>query len=74
MAGRTDCARCHADAGALLFDHQRDSRYALDASHEKLECAACHRPWPLPDGTTAIRYKPLGVECTDCHGPRGGGR
>lgn len=74
QAGRTDCARCHRDAGGLSFDHERDARFALDEAHEKLACAECHMPWPLPDGGAAVRYKPLGIECTDCHGPRGGGR
>jgi len=71
---RTDCARCHLDAGGLSFDHQRDSRYALDETHAELDCSACHMPWPIPGGLEAIRYKPLGIECADCHGPHGGVR
>lgn len=69
-AGATDCARCHAVAdtfSALTFDHGRDSRFPLDASHEELDCAACHRPWPVPGGGETVRYKPLGTECVDCH-------
>jgi hypothetical protein len=69
VEGVTDCARCHQDAGGLAFDHQRDSRYPLDEVHVKLECTACHQPWPLPGGGEAVRYKPLGVECVDCHDP-----
>ena len=71
----TDCAACHATAPdflALDFDHQRDSRFALDTTHARLECSACHVPWPLPGGGTAVRYKPLGVVCGDCHDARGG--
>lgn len=67
LGGVTDCARCHQDSGANSFDHRRDSRYALDEVHAKLACAACHVPWPLPGGGEAVRYKPLGVECVDCH-------
>ncbi len=67
--GVTDCARCHQDSGANSFDHQRDSRYALDEVHAQVACAACHVPWPLPGGGEAVRYKPLGVECVDCHDP-----
>jgi hypothetical protein len=67
--GAVDCARCHEDSGQLAFDHQHDSRFALDATHAALECAACHVPWPLPGGGEAVRYKPLGVECVDCHDP-----
>lgn len=72
--GATDCARCHAngpDFAKLVFDHARDSRFALDATHAKLACAQCHAPAPLPDGTRTVRYKPLGVACADCHDARG---
>jgi hypothetical protein len=72
--GRTDCARCHDPArplGEVRFDHQRDARFALDANHRKLDCSACHKPWPTPDGRSVVRYKPLGVECADCHGVSG---
>jgi len=69
VKGRTDCARCHQDAGGNAFDHQRDSRFQLDEVHQKVECAKCHVPWPLPGGGEAVRYKPLGVECADCHDP-----
>jgi len=76
-AGRTDCARCHLDGPdfrSTRFDHQRDARFALDATHARLACAACHRPATLPDGTRAVRYKPLGRECADCHSAGGGER
>ncbi|MBI5364774.1 MAG: hypothetical protein HZA53_16480 [Planctomycetes bacterium] len=73
-AGRTECASCHRDGPdwkALVFDHQRDARYALDKTHAKVACSACHKPALLPDGSKAVRYKPLGVNCGDCHDPRG---
>ncbi len=72
--GRTECTRCHETAETfadLVFDHQVDSRFALDEWHVELDCDACHRPAPLSNGTEAIRYKPLGVECADCHDPEG---
>jgi cytochrome c3-like protein len=69
VAGVTDCARCHEDAGGLAFDHRKDSRFPLDEQHGDVECAKCHVPWPLPGGGMAVRYKPLGVECVDCHDP-----
>jgi len=69
VRGATDCARCHQDSGGLAFDHQRDSRYALDEVHARLACATCHLLWPLPGGGEAVRYKPLGTECVDCHDP-----
>lgn len=74
VEGATECTRCHETAETfadLVFDHQVDSRFALDQQHAALECSACHIPMPLTDGTEAIRYKPLGVECSDCHDPEG---
>jgi len=71
--GSTDCARCHQPGGGLAFDHNRDARFALDENHVKLDCATCHVPWPLASGNTAIRYKPLGTLCADCHGTDYGG-
>lgn len=73
--GQTDCSRCHVDQSSFsrtAFDHARDSRFPLDATHEKLSCSACHQQWPLPTGGTAVRYKPLGTLCGDCHLPGGG--
>jgi hypothetical protein len=69
-----NCASCHREEGtfsAHVFDHQKQSRFKLDEHHAKLACTACHKPAPLPGGRTAIRYKPLGIECRDCHEPRG---
>ncbi|MGD9790189.1 MAG: hypothetical protein AB7Q00_01975 [Phycisphaerales bacterium] len=66
----TDCAKCHQSTDTfktLVFDHQRDSRFALDADHAKLDCIACHKPVEF-SGRSIVRYKPLGVECADCHG------
>lgn len=71
---QVDCTRCHVvgDSFAdLLFDHRRDSRFPLDADHARLACSACHRSYPVPGWGTAVRYKPLGVTCGDCHDPRG---
>ncbi len=74
---RTDCARCHDEAATfrdIRFDHDRDSRFALDATHRALACDACHKPQPIGDGRNVIRYRPLGVQCSDCHGGRDEGR
>jgi hypothetical protein len=58
------CDTCH-DAGAtawkgaaLTFDHGRDARFALDATHAPLDCKACHE-------TKAFR--PLETSCAGCH-------
>jgi hypothetical protein len=73
-SGATDCARCHTvdtTFERVRFDHQRDSRFPLDKTHAKLECSSCHLPTPVGDGRTAVRYKPLGTDCGDCHDVRG---
>ncbi len=67
-----DCARCHKsnDSFAIVaFDHQKDSRFALDDDHRKLACIACHKRFDI-EGREVIRYKPLGVKCADCHDSR----
>ena len=71
FADANACSRCHAGAQSwkkLSFDHDRDSRYALDQKHKDLECSACHKPWPTADGRKVVRFKPLGIACGDCHG------
>ncbi|NUP97713.1 MAG: hypothetical protein HUU28_16255 [Planctomycetaceae bacterium] len=65
------CEDCHRSAesfATLVFDHTRDARFALDANHVKLACSACHKPWPVAGGRAAVRYKPLGTTCVECHG------
>ena len=70
VAGRNDCARCHDESGfrPARFDHQTGSRFPLDANHAALDCGRCHQAWPLAGGGQAVRYKPLGTRCQDCHG------
>ncbi|MBL8860094.1 MAG: hypothetical protein JNL28_16410 [Planctomycetes bacterium] len=68
----TDCARCHTVNSPFTkpdFDHDRDSRFALDDTHAALACSSCHISASLSNGDTAIRYKPLGTACADCHAP-----
>lgn len=68
--GRVDCGRCHQDDKTfkdVVFDHQKDTRFKLDASHENLACSKCHRAVALPNGESIVRYKPLPVDCKDCH-------
>ena len=70
--GKTDCARCHKNNDSFkpaVFDHQKDSRFPLDADHAKLDCTACHKPVDV-GGRAVVRYKPLGTKCADCHDPR----
>ena len=66
----TECSRCHQPTGwkELAFDHNRDSRFMLDGAHIKVECNQCHKPVKRSDGSEMVVYKPLGMECSDCHG------
>ena len=68
------CQDCHADQGTfpsgLLFRHKTHSSYQLDGAHDDLACASCHVAYPLANGRTVVRYRPLGTECSDCHGLR----
>lgn len=63
-----DCARCHdaTDFEKPHFDHDHDSRFPLDAQHASLKCESCHKTYESAAGPV-VRYKPLGVECGDCH-------
>ncbi len=65
----SDCARCHASEPEdfLVFDHERDARFALGEAHRALECASCHMTIE-GQGLAFVRYRPLGRECVDCHG------
>lgn len=75
--GTTDCKQCHEVASwqQLRFDHARDSRFPLDATHAKLACNQCHVGYPVGE-TSIVRYKPLGTHCGDCHqlGSQGEGK
>lgn len=69
----TDCASCHSDGARHFstFNHERDSRFPLGDTHKNVACAQCHlaeRDPGLKNAPMIVRYKPLGVECADCHG------
>ena len=73
--GRVDCTRCHKSAvtfATLSFRHNLDSRFPLGEAHAKVACSGCHKPESI-DGRTVVRYRPLPMECVDCHGTEGGG-
>ncbi len=72
IAGRNDCTRCHAPAQPrfLSFDHEHDARFRLGEAHAKLACSACHATVELAEGGQTVRYRPLPIECVDCHGVR----
>jgi hypothetical protein len=60
----TACTTCHTPASwaakgkGARFDHARDTRFALDALHARLDCTACHE---------GLAFAAKGRECADCH-------
>jgi len=71
--GSPSCGRCHEAFdrwSAEGFDHDTDSRYRPDGIHRKVQCAGCHAESVAPNGKTYVHYKPLGMECRDCHAIR----
>jgi hypothetical protein len=63
------CTDCHnTDSFAIdSFDHDA-TRYPLDGAHRDVACKDCHALARESDGREYRIYKPLGTECTDCHG------
>ena len=45
-----------------------DARFELGDAHRALACSACHEAWASDNGIEVVKYKPLGTQCTDCHG------
>lgn len=60
------CERCHEVASftRVAFDHQRDSRFALEGAHAEVACDQCHF---APGPKAAVRYRPLERTCAACH-------
>jgi hypothetical protein len=60
------CARCHSERNwtgrDLLFVHNRDSSFKLDATHNALSCGSCHQKV----GTTLI-FHGTSATCEGCH-------
>ena len=68
--GDRDCRGCHGTETFTIdrFDHGT-TRFPLEGAHVQATCRACHGP---PDGSDgAALYRPLGMECRDCHGGAG---
>jgi hypothetical protein len=76
----SDCASCHSDAGwkRVHFDHDRDTKFALEGSHRQATCTACHEagaPPPKPPSDCISCHRPddehrgrNGPDCEQCHG------
>jgi hypothetical protein len=61
------CNACHETTSFtdVSFDHQRDSRFALDGAHRRAACGSCHRRDDALQG--AVRYRPIEPACAGCH-------
>jgi hypothetical protein len=55
------CESCHQDTNwkTLIFDHGRDTRYALLGRHEQVKCDTCHKGFLYQDK--------LATQCISCH-------
>lgn len=56
------CDKCHNEKGwkgGALFDHQRDTKFALLDKHKDAKCNACHKD-------KGMREK-LAMDCYSCH-------
>jgi hypothetical protein len=55
------CADCHSTAGwkTTKFDHAKETGFALQGAHARVDCAGCHRSGNLHDD--------LPRECAGCH-------
>lgn len=79
------CGTCHTakDWKASLFDHDKDTKYALKGKHKETLCDACHLPAKGPIYKTKLetaciachrqddKHKgQLGNKCESCHNER----
>jgi hypothetical protein len=55
------CGNCHTTAAwkTAKFDHAKETGFALEGVHARLDCAECHRGGRLND--------PLPKDCNGCH-------
>lgn len=68
--GSTRCEECHVDSKSwkkIVFNHDAQSRFKLDSAHRNVACKECHPTVALPNQKRIIQYKPLRMECRDCH-------
>lgn len=58
------CESCHSDRGwkEIVFDHDKDTKYALKGKHRPAKCDACHLPARGP-----LYKQKLSAKCFACH-------
>lgn len=66
--GTTDCRACHQPESwkALVFNHDKDSRFKLTGAHQRIRCGECHKA-EQSGIQSFVRYKPKSVACESCH-------
>lgn len=66
-----DCAACHNSLSwkNLDFDHDIDTRFALEGAHRRIACNKCHKVESDETGSFT-RYHPLDIRCESCHGTK----
>lgn len=74
--GRDTCSRCHTTAAwtsrDLVFEHARDTTFALSGGHARLPCTACHTP-TVGGSLGSAKLAGVGTACATCHAdPHGG--
>ena len=57
----SDCKSCHSESRwkKVIFDHDRETQFALLHSHRKVKCDACHGP--------SLQEKKPPKTCNGCH-------
>ena len=68
--GGGECIGCHDTAKwkPSLFDHDKQSSFALEGAHRKVRCESCHTLTRMVDRKPVLFYKPTPKECVACHG------
>ena len=70
-----DCAKCHNEESwkKPIFDHNKQSQFAITGAHARVKCDACHKEVPGQKVEFAkkiyalIQFKPIKSECVTCH-------
>jgi hypothetical protein len=74
------CGDCHSTTGwkTAKFDHKKETGFALEGVHARIDCQDCHRSGNLKDKLPRACYGchqgqdshagRLGKECGNCHG------
>src|ERR1700737_1199563 len=52
-----------------LLDHDKQTSFALQGAHRKVECESCHKLTRTVNGKAVLFYRPTPKECAACHAP-----